>query len=112
MRASTGRSGNEIFGFSPESFEQFVRVLALHEFGAGGAKEQANTLVKEYYPKLGLKGHAVWDANQLRGYVDKHAELRHCFCNFLTTGYLIAHLMGKKPHAEHILQSFLIRELQ
>ncbi|MBS1830839.1 MAG: hypothetical protein JST93_36425 [Acidobacteria bacterium] len=80
--------------------------------GSGGAKDQANNLVEQYYPKLGLKGHAVWDANQLRGYVDKHAELRQRFCNFLTTGDLIAHLMGKKPQAERILQSFLIRELQ
>jgi len=34
--------------------------------------DKADALIKKYYGRLPLKGHAVWDANQLRTYLNAY----------------------------------------
>lgn len=199
--------GNEFFGFSPESFEQFARALAVAIFGSGvrsfgngpdggreatfrgevpyphppttcwsgygviqakckeksestqkdqdwaikcltdelesfvsnekrnpkpeyyvfitnvelssaakGGKDRAEKLITSYYKKLPLKGHAVWDANQLTILLANHEQLRRRFREFLTTGDILSAMLAKielnQPNSTHILSTFLERELR
>jgi len=99
---------------SPEP-EYYVFVTNV-DFAAGGnGWDAADALLKAYYDKLPLKGHAVWGASQLSGYVDQHEEIRNRFRVHLTSGdvlgALIEHIHGLQPNTEHILATFLSRTL-
>jgi len=83
---------------------------------AGGGKDKAEELVKSYYGQLPLKGHAVWDANQLITLLALRQELRRRFTEFLTPGDVLAAMLAdlerKETNATHILTTFLERELR
>ncbi len=49
---------------------------------AGGGKDTAEKIVRSYYGRLPLKGHAIWDANQLRAFLDTYEKLRRRFRSY------------------------------
>jgi len=83
---------------------------------SGGGKDKADALIKAYYKKLPLKGHSIWDANQLNTYLDKYGNIRSRFSTFLTPGDVLAEMINeierRRPNTLHILTSFLERELR
>jgi hypothetical protein len=83
---------------------------------AGGGKDRANRAVESYYSKLPLKGHAIWDANQLACYFAANEPLRRRFTAYLTPGDVLAACLAeierRRPNTTKILTSFLERELR
>jgi hypothetical protein len=78
---------------------------------SGGGRDKANGLVNSYYDKLPLKGHAVWDANQLTAFLDTYEELRKHFLGDVLAEAL-ADMNRRRPNTTHILTAFLERELR
>lgn len=82
----------------------------------GGGKDRAENLIQSYYGRLPLKGHAVWDANQLTALLAVHEELRRRFREFLTTGDILSAMLTEierhRPNTTRILSMFLERELR
>ncbi|ANE55059.1 hypothetical protein [Methylomonas sp. DH-1] len=74
-----------------------------------GGKDIINQVFKDYEDKIGLKDFAIWDANQLTGYVDGYAEIRQRFECFFTPGDLLAAIAKKLSKAVNRLvkNSFL-----
>jgi hypothetical protein len=95
--------------------EYYVFVTNVELTSAGG-RDKADKLVQSYYRKLPLKDHAVWDANQLTGFLTKYEELRRRFTAYLTPGDVLAAMLAaierRRPSATHILTAFLERELR
>jgi hypothetical protein len=96
--------------------EYYVFVTNVELSAAGGGWDQADKLVLSYYGKLPLKGHAVWDANQLTGFLTRFEELRRRFTAYLTPGDVLAVMLAeiekRRPYATRILTAFLERELR
>ena len=63
-----------------------------------------------------LKGHAIWDANQLDAFLSNYEELRRRYETYLTTGDVLAAMLAeierRIPNYTHILSTFLERELR
>jgi hypothetical protein len=81
---------------------------------AKGGRAACEKALEVYKHTSELKGYAIWDANQLRGYVDGYAEIRHRFSCFLTPGDLIAQfskLLSRVPDPEAILGAYLCSEI-
>jgi hypothetical protein len=79
-----------------------------------GGHDRAKKLIEDNKSKLGLKNFAIWDANQLKGYIDSESEIRNRFSCFFTTGDLFAALAKKissTPDPEVVLTSYLCREI-
>jgi hypothetical protein len=83
---------------------------------AGGGRDKADRLLRWYYGKLPLRGHAVWDANQLTAFLTRYEDLRRRFVAYLTSGDVLAAMLAeierKQPKATRILTAFLERELR
>ncbi|MBX3658114.1 MAG: hypothetical protein KF740_06740 [Ramlibacter sp.] len=78
-----------------------------------GGKDALSSLLEN--PKYGLKGHALWDANQLAPYISADSDVRKNFCHFFTPGDLLAEFSKSLSlsHAdpEAVLSGFITREL-
>ncbi len=57
--------------------------------GTGGI-DRTRTLLAGYADRLGLKGWALWDANQLSAYLDAYPEVAARFAEFLTPGDVLS----------------------
>jgi hypothetical protein len=94
----------------------FVTNVELSSVAGGGGKDRAEQLIQAYYGKLPLKGHAVWDANQLTTFLDAHEHLRRRFREFLTPGDVLSAMLAvierSRPNTTSILSTFLERELR
>ncbi len=94
----------------------FVTNVELSSVAGGGGKDQANRLLNGYYDRLPLKGHAVWDANQLTGFLAAHEPLRKRFTAYLTPDDVLAAMLAdlerRRPNVTRILTAFLERELR
>lgn len=80
---------------------------------SGGGKDKLAKLLN--LKKYGLKGHAIWDLNQLRVHIDNAADLRNRFRALFTPGDLLAAFadklqMGDGVDAEAVLTTFIARE--
>ena len=97
------------------NFYVFVTNVELSSAHNGG-REKAERLVKSFYRKLPLKGHAVWDANQIAAFLDAYEGLRHRFSTFITPGDVLAAVIAQfsinGACAVQTLTSFLERELR
>lgn len=81
---------------------------------ANGGRSTCEKLLQAYKETSQLKGFAIWDANQLSGYINGYEEIRKRFRCFLTTGDLISEfskLLNRVPDPEAILGSYLCREI-
>ncbi len=59
--------------------QYYVYVTNVDLAAAGKGWDEAERLLKSYYGKLPLRGHAVWAASQLRMFMDKHPDVRRAF---------------------------------
>ena len=80
---------------------------------SGGGKDKLTKLLN--LKKYGLKGHAIWDLNQLRVYIDNAADLRNRFRALFTPGDLLAAFADKLQAGDGIdveaaLTTFIARE--
>ncbi|OQW40461.1 MAG: hypothetical protein A4S08_04530 [Proteobacteria bacterium SG_bin4] len=82
---------------------------------SGGGKDAMEKILEKHKPLLGLKAFAIWDANQLKGYIDGYEEIRKRFTHFLTPGDLLSAFMDSLPKSKSpdaILTTYLCREIQ
>ncbi len=93
----------------------FVTNIELSSATDGG-RDQADDLIKSYYDSLPLKGHAVWDANQIITFLDRYNELRRRFKAYLTPGdvldVLLAEYEERRTDISRTLTTFLEREVK
>lgn len=86
------------------------------ELSSKAGRDKADKIAQSYYRMLPLKGHAVWDSNQLSSFLAKYAELRQRFVAYLTPGDLLAAMLAnierERPNATRVLTAFLERELR
>lgn len=84
--------------------------------GHGGAKDKADAILRAYAARLRLKGHAIWDGNQITGFLTNYETLRKRFIVFLTANdvlaEMLAHMTRQQPNTTRILTTFLDRELR
>ncbi|NOK10120.1 NACHT domain-containing protein [Corallococcus exercitus] len=96
--------------------QYYVFVVNVELSAAGEGWDKANAMIQGYYGVLPLKGHAIWDANQLRVLLDTHEALRRRFAAYLTTGdvlsALIEELERRRPKVGHVLTAFVEREIR
>jgi len=62
---------------------------------SNGGKDAVTQIFEDYKVTLGLKDYAIWDANQLKGFVDSYPEIRQRFDCFFTPGDLLAAIAKK-----------------
>jgi len=93
----------------------FVTNVELSSTAEGG-RDKADKLILSYYHRLPLKGHAIWDANQLNVFLTKYEELCRRFTAYITPGDVLGEMLKdierRKPNASRILTAFLERELR
>jgi hypothetical protein len=91
----------------------FCTNVDLTSAASGGRSKMENVFAK-HQATLQLKGHAIWDANQLSGYVDIFEEIRRRFTCFFTPGDLLAEIakaLTRVPDPDAILAAYLSREI-
>lgn len=67
--------------------------LRLTSVPQSGGIDRARTLLDDFAERLGLKGWALWDANQLSMLLDAHSSIVDRFAEFLTPGDVLAKTM-------------------
>lgn len=73
----------------------FVTNVELSSASKRGGRDRADALIEKYYGRLPLKGHAIWDANQLRTFLNKFPNCRRTFSQFLTAGDVLAKILDQ-----------------
>src|ERR1041385_35364 len=93
----------------------FVTNLGLSAVPKSGGRAQVTALLESYSAKLGLKDFAIWDYNDLRGFLDGDSDLRSAYGNFITAGDVLAAMMHNltidKPDFLDVMHTFLQKEL-
>jgi hypothetical protein len=93
----------------------FVTNLRLSAVPEVGGRAQVTELLENYSPKLGLKDFAIWDYNDLRGFLDGDSDLRSAYGNFVTAGDVLAAMMSNitidRPDFLDVMHTFLQKEL-
>jgi len=94
----------------PEYFI-FATNVVLTSASKGGGKDRAEQIVEKYKDKLPLRGYAIWDGDQLKGFIDAYSQLRQRFTQFLTLSDLISalidELQAKQEDFEGLTHAFL-----
>ncbi len=89
--------------------------VALSGVADSGGRDRATKVLGNYSAKLGLKSHAIWDYNDIRGFLDGDADLRAAYGHFITSGDVLAQVTGwlnpQKPDFVEVMHSFLQKEL-
>lgn len=81
---------------------------------ARGGRAAVEKVFNDHCQALALKGYAIWDANQLKGYVDGYEEIRKRFACFFTTGDLLSEFgkaLSRVPDPDAILTAYLAGEI-
>lgn len=79
---------------------------------ANGGRESVEKVFKKHQKKLCLKGHCIWDANQLKAFIDGQSEIRRRFKCFFTSGDLLEELSKSLlniPTPDAVLTAYLSR---
>ena len=81
-----------------------------------GGRDKADAILRSYYGRIPLRGHAIWEANQLDAFLSKYDGLRRRFKAYLTPGDVLAAMLAdierRRPNATHVLSTFLEKELR
>lgn len=97
-------------------FYIFATNVTLTPVSESGGKDKADKLIRSYYDKLSLKGHRIWDSDQITTFLDAYEELRRRFSVQLTSGDVLARLAvaieSTQPDFTLIATSFLDRQLR
>jgi hypothetical protein len=79
-----------------------------------GGRDRLTSILNAHKVKLNLKGWSIWDANQLRSYLDGQSEIRQRFLQFFTPGDLLAQfskLLPRLPNPDAVLTRYLAHEI-
>src|SRR5882724_10812973 len=71
----------------------FATNVALTGVAESGGRDRITKVLEEYRPKLGLKGFACWDYNDLRGFIDGDQDIRTAYGHFITAGDVLSQMM-------------------
>jgi len=80
----------------------------------GGGRDRLHEILSAHKFSLGIKDYAIWDSNQIIGFVDLYPEIRTRFSNFFATGDLLQHIakmLMLDCDAESLLGQFLCKEV-
>lgn len=81
---------------------------------ANGGRERLERVLQAAQKKLRMQGYAIWDANQLRGFVDRYESIRTRFGCLFTPGDVLAQYarqLSWQVDADSVLTAYLCREL-
>jgi len=81
---------------------------------ANGGKDAITQIFEDHKVAIGLKDYAIWDANQLKAFVDGYTEIRQRFECFFTPGDLLAAIAKKLSNTANpdaILSAYLSKEI-
>ena len=96
-------------------FYLFVTNAALTGVADKGGRDVLEAKLSEYGTKLQLKGHGIWDNNDLRGFLDGDFDLRAAYGHFITAGDVLAemrnHLRLTRADFIEVMHAFLQKEL-
>lgn len=94
----------------------FATNVVLTPVAESGGKDKVDELIRGYYSKLPLKGHRIWDSDQISTFLNAYEELRRRFSVQLTPGDVLATLAAAientQPNFTLIATSFLDRQLR
>jgi len=89
--------------------------VALSGVAASGGRDRVTRALEEYSGKLGLKSYAIWDYNDIRGFLDGDTDIREAYGHFITSGDVLAQIAEwvkpKMPDFIGVMHSFLQKEL-
>ena len=93
-------------------FATNVRLTAVHRVGS---RDRVSKLLDSYATALKIKAHAVWDYNDLRGFIDADEDIRGAYTHFITAGDVLAevikHIKLERADFVGVMHAFLQKEL-
>jgi len=92
-----------------------VTNVALSGVARRGGRDRVAQALEGYKKKLGLKGHAIWDYSDLRGFLDGDQDVRRAYGHFITAGDVLSEMMRllnpKGADFAEVMDCFLQKEL-
>ena len=96
-------------------FYLFVTNSVLTPPHKSGTKDKIYEKLKDYAPKLGLKGYDVWDYDSLCRFIDGEQSLRRAYSGFITSGDVLSAMAdwmtAERPDFAQVMTAFLQKEL-
>ena len=93
----------------------FATNIALTGVAESGGRDRITKVLEEYTPKLGLKGSAAWDYNDLRGFLDGDKDIRTAYGHFITSGDVLLQIAERldlqQADFADVMHAFLQKEL-
>lgn len=95
-----------------EKPEYYIFATNVHLSSAGRGWDAGDELIRSYTGKIpSLRGHALWGADQLAGFLDVFTDLRRRFTAHLTSGDVLAALLAeverKHPSSQSVLAAYV-----
>ena len=72
--------------------------MALSRVAGSGGRDRVTALLHELGEPLGIRDHAVWDANQLSTYLNAYPDVAALFADAITSGDVLSQLMTLIDH--------------
>lgn len=98
----------------PEFYVFSTNVVLSPKHETGG-KDKAVALIESYRTKIGLKGYAIWDYDQLRTFLDQNQPIFRKYAAFITSGDVLAAMIqlleGLHPDFDRVMTRYLQKEL-
>lgn len=92
-----------------------VTNVALSGVAESGGRDRITKKLEEYAKKIQLKGHAIWDYNDIRGFIDGDADIRSAYGHFITAGDVLTQIAEclklQDPDFVEVMRLFLQKEL-
>ncbi|MBF0410846.1 MAG: hypothetical protein HQM10_26105 [Candidatus Riflebacteria bacterium] len=93
----------------------FATNLVLSPVSETGGKDRVREIFDGFKKSHGLKDYAIWDSDQIRGFLDKHIEIRTTFNAWLMPGDVLAEMMKllelEKTDFPSTIRRYLEKEL-
>lgn len=93
----------------------FVTNIVLTGVADVGGRDRMMKVLEEYKPKLGLKGSAAWDYNDIRGFLDGDKDIRAAYGHFITAGDVLVQVIEilslQRADFAEVMHTFLQKEL-
>jgi hypothetical protein len=81
----------------------------------GGWKDRVYAVLDGYSGRLGLRGYAVWDYDQIRALLDASEDIRRAYAAFITPGDVLAQVVAglkvERPGFGEVMALYLQKEL-
>lgn len=94
----------------------FATNVVLTAVADSGSKDKAAALFEKYAAELGVQDYDIWDADKISRFLDDHQEIRRAYAAWITSGDVLAEVMGwfqsRRPDFERVIRRFLQEELR